>query len=259
MDHGICHLNCIALRQEADNRSEMISQLLFGETFHVMAERGEWYMIYTDFDHYEGWVLKIQVRLLSPELHKIIIEDSRHHSIEMISLMSDSREQMQVLTLGACLPRYSEGTFTLGENKLSFEGEVNSGTAGRPELVRTAHKYLSAPFLWGGRSPQGIDCSGFTQMVYKINGYSLYRDAHQQASQGEVLSFIEESQPGDLAFFDNEEGEITHVGILLANNHIIHCHGQVRIDRIDHSGIYNVDTGRHTHKLRVMKKILEQV
>ena len=258
MDHGICHLNCIALRQEADNRSEMISQLLYGETFHIIGERDDWYLIFTDYDHYEGWVLKIQVRLLSPELHKKISGDSRHHSREMISLVSDSSQQMQILTLGACLPCYSEGSFTLGEDSIAFEGEVNSGAAGRSDLVRTAHKYLNAPFLWGGRSPQGIDCSGFTQMVYKINGHSLYRDAHQQASQGEVLSFIEESRPGDLAFFDNEEGEIVHTGILLANNHIIHCHGKVRIDRIDHSGIYNVDTGRHTHKLRVMKNVLDQ-
>ena len=236
----------------------MISQLLYGETFHIMAERGDWYLIYNDFDHYEGWVLKIQVRLLPKEIHRKISGDSLYHAQEMISLVSDQREQVQILTLGACLPCYANGTFTLGEGPIRFEGEVNSGTAGRADLVRTAHKYLNTPFLWGGRSPQGIDCSGFTQMVYKINGFSLYRDAHQQASQGEVLSFIEESQPGDLAFFDNEEGEIVHVGILLANNHIIHCHGQVRIDRIDHSGIYNVDTGRHTHKLRVMKNILEQ-
>jgi len=257
MDQGICHQNCVAIRKEADNRSEMISQILFGETFHLLDEQGEWCLIYNDFDHYEGWVLKIQVTLLPKDLCDKLSSDSGHFSREMISLISDSNDQMQIVTLGACLPGYSEGSFTLGSERIAFDGEVNSGDAGRKELVRTAHKYLNTPFLWGGRSPLGIDCSGFVQMVYKINGHKLYRDAHQQASQGEVLSFIEESEPGDLAFFDNEEGEIIHVGILLANNHIIHCHGKVRIDRIDHSGIYNVDTGRHTHKLRVMKRILE--
>ena len=114
---------------------------------------------------------------------------------------------------------------------------------------------MNAPFLWGGRTVFGVDCSGFTQMVYKINGHQLFRDAHQQASQGEVLSFIEECEPGDLAFFDNEAGEIIHAGIVLANNYIIHCNGKVRIDRLDSSGIYNVDTHRHTHKLRVMKQL----
>lgn len=257
MDQGICHLNCISIRSDADDRSEMISQLLFGETFHILEERDQWYLIYADFDHYEGWVLKIQVTLLPDEAYEQIKADNSHYSREMISLVGNSPEKMQIITLGATLPCYSRGLFSLGAESMEFEGEVNSEKAGRKDLVRTAHKFLNTPFLWGGRSPFGIDCSGFTQMIYKINGYMLYRDAHQQASQGEVLSFIEESEPGDLAFFDNEEGEIIHVGILLANNHIIHCHGKVRLDRIDHSGIYNVDSGRHTHKLRVMKRILE--
>jgi len=116
--------------------------------------------------------------------------------------------------------------------------------------------FLNAPYLWGGKTPFGIDCSGFTQMVYKLCGYKLLRDAGQQATQGEALSFIEESEPGDLAFFDNEEGVIVHVGIIMNDNYIIHAHGKIRIDRIDHSGIFNVDTQRHTHKLRVIKKII---
>ena len=116
---------------------------------------------------------------------------------------------------------------------------------------------MNAPYLWGGRSPFGIDCSGFTQVIYKLNGFKLPRDASEQADTLEtVLSFIEESEAGDLAFFDNEEGIITHVGIIMNDNYIIHAHGQVRIDRLDHSGIYNTDTKRHTHKLRVIKKIV---
>jgi cell wall-associated NlpC family hydrolase len=116
--------------------------------------------------------------------------------------------------------------------------------------------YLNAPYLWGGKTPFGIDCSGFTQMVYKLNGYHLKRDASQQATEGEPLSFIEESEPGDLAFFDNEEGKIIHVGIIMDNNYIIHSSGKVRIDRLDHLGIYNAETNRHTHKLRVIKKMI---
>ena len=115
---------------------------------------------------------------------------------------------------------------------------------------------MNTPYLWGGKSPFGIDCSGFTQLVYKLCGYSLLRDAKDQATQGQVLSFIEESEPGDLAFFDNEDGAITHVGIIMNDYNIIHAHGKVRIDKLDHSGIYNVDSKIHTHKLRVIKKIL---
>ena len=124
------------------------------------------------------------------------------------------------------------------------------------ELIQKAYQFLNTPYLWGGKTPFGIDCSGFTQLVYKICGHSLLRDAKDQATQGEVLSFIEESEPGDLAFFDNEEGNIVHVGIIMNDYNIIHAHGKVRIDTLDHSGIYNVDTKTHTHKLRVIKKII---
>ena len=123
--------------------------------------------------------------------------------------------------------------------------------------MENAMMYINAPYLWGGRSPFGIDCSGFTQLVYKIAGKKLPRDAYQQAEIGQTLSFVEEAQSGDLAFFDNEEGSIVHVGILLQDNEIIHASGKVRIDKIDHQGIFNVDTKRYSHKLRLIKKILK--
>src|SRR5690606_32644982 len=137
-----------------------------------------------------------------------------------------------------------------------FEGRFFSETRPKRFLIETALLYLNTPYLWGGKTPFGIDCSGFTQMVYKLNGYKLLRDASQQATQGEALSFIEESEPGDLAFFDNHEGIITHVGIIMEDNYIIHAHGKVRIDRLDHSGIFNYDTRSHTHRLRVIKRII---
>ena len=110
--------------------------------------------------------------------------------------------------------------------------------------------------MWGGKSPLGVDCSGFTQLAYKINGYNLPRDAYQQVELGEPLNFVEEAQAGDLAFFDNEEGKIIHVGILLDNQQIIHASGQVRIDNFDHYGIFNTDTKKYSHTLRVIKRIL---
>ena len=137
-----------------------------------------------------------------------------------------------------------------------YEGKTKGEIVEKPSIVETAYVFLNTPYLWGGKSPFGIDCSGFTQMVYKLCGYSLLRDAKEQATQGEVLSFIEESEPGDLAFFDNDEGVITHVGIIMNDYNIIHAHGKVRIDKLDHSGIYNVDTQKHTHKLRVIKRLV---
>src|SRR5690606_32743582 len=136
-----------------------------------------------------------------------------------------------------------------------FEGNLLTGIQPKSKILETAFMYLNAPYLWGGRTPFGIDCSGFTQMVYRLNGFNIPRNASQQATIGEALSFIEESEVGDLAFFDNDEGNITHVGIIMENNYIIHASGKVRVDRLDHLGILNIDTGRHTHKLRVIKKI----
>lgn len=255
MKFGICHLNCIAIRHEPSDQSEMVSQLLFGETFQVIDEDLVWVKIHMDYDFYEGWVLKKQVLELSEDAYQNIIKEAPYFSNDMATFIADKFEYPQILSLGATLPEFKGDHFNLNKVSFSFDGDVITGQQKKSNLVLTAYKFLNAPYLWGGRTPFGVDCSGFTQMVYKINGYQLFRDAHQQASQGEVLSFIEECEPGDLAFFDNEEGEIIHTGIILANHHVIHCHEKVRIDRIDSSGIYNVDTNRHTHKLRVMKQL----
>ena len=148
------------------------------------------------------------------------------------------------------IPKASSVSIDPKENKQDTEEQLP-----KDALVKKAMLFLNSPYLWGGRTPFGIDCSGFTQMVYRLCGHHLLRDAKEQATQGEVLSFIEESEAGDLAFFDNAEGNITHVGIIMNDYKIIHAHGKVRIDTLDHSGIYNVDLQKHTHKLRVIKKI----
>jgi cell wall-associated NlpC family hydrolase len=137
-----------------------------------------------------------------------------------------------------------------------FNGRTTPGFVKKNKLVENSLIFLNAPYLWGGRSPLGIDCSGFTQIVYRLQGVHLPRDAYQQSEIGSTLSFIEESEPGDLAFFDNIEGKITHVGIILEDNHIIHSSGKVRIDRIDQQGIFNSEKGNHTHKLRIIKSII---
>ena len=170
-------------------------------------------------------------------------------SSDIVDIVTTSENQL----LSICLGSTVSGSKFL---KHHFEGKPISKIFPKQHLIESALLYLNVPYLWGGKSPFGIDCSGFTQMVYKLNGYKLLRDASQQANQGEALSFIEESEPGDLAFFDNEEGKITHVGIIMEDNYIIHAHGKVRIDRLDHSGIFNYDVRNHTHKLRVIKRII---
>ena len=255
MNYGICNLSIIPLRIESNDKSEMISQVLFGEHFKVIDKSKHWRKIRLSFDSYEGWIDEKQYLEISKEYYTKLDNESITISNELIDFISDTSNKLIPIPLGTTLPFYSKNKLELNGSKFNFDGGVRSGKSKKNTIISTAFMYLDAPFLWGGKTPFGIDCSGFTQMIYKINGHKLLRDASQQASQGEVLSFIEESEPGDLAFFDNNEGDITHVGIVMANNYIIHASGKVRIDRLDQSGIFNEETKRHTHKLRVLKKI----
>lgn len=249
MQYGICNLSIVPLRLEAADTSEMVSQVIYGDIFKVIEQRKSWCKIRLAFDKYEGWIDNKQYFEISKETYLTLKNEKPLLSKDLIEFIEDENKQLYAVPLGASL-----NGLTLLNHK--FDGISTNLMQVKNQLIDTAFLYLNTPYLWGGKTPFGIDCSGFTQMVYKLNGYNLLRDASQQATQGEALSFIEESEPGDLAFFDNEEGSITHVGIIMHDNYIIHAHGKVRIDRLDHSGIYNVDSKKHTHKLRVIKKII---
>ncbi len=256
MHYGICNLSIVPVRIEPNDCSEMVTQLLFGEHFKVLEIRKNWSKIRLAFDNYEGWIDNKQYEEITEEIYKKIKETKPSLAGELIDFATNSTNNYLTIVLGSNLPFYKNQQLKINNSNFLYEGEIISEQKPKKLLVETAYKYLNTPYLWGGKTPFGIDCSGFTQMVYKLCGYKLMRDAAEQASQGEVLSFIEESEPGDLAFFDNQEGIITHVGIIMKDNYIIHAHGKVRIDRIDHSGIFNMDEQKHTHKLRVIKKII---
>jgi hypothetical protein len=249
MQYGICNLSIVPLRFEPSDKTELVSQVLYGDYFKVLEQRKSWSKIRLAFDSYEGWIDNKQYVEITEEQYHVLHQETPILSNDLIEFIEDKNQQLYPVTLGACL-----NGLQLLEH--TFEGATTSSIQPREHIIKTAFSFLNAPYLWGGKTPLGIDCSGFTQMVYKLNGYKLLRDASQQASQGEALSFIEESEPGDLAFFDNSEGVIIHVGIIMEDNYIIHAHGKVRIDRLDHSGIYNADKRMHTHKLRVIKKII---
>lgn len=256
MSYGICNLSIVPVRIEPSDKSEMVSQLLFGEHFIVLEIQKKWSKIRIAYDNYEGWIDTNQFLFISEENYLETETSNSTLAGELIDFVTDENESFSTITIGASLPFFKDKNLKLGSVNYRYEGQVFTGKQPKERLIEMAAKFLNAPYLWGGKTPFGIDCSGFTQMVYKLCGYKLLRDAGQQATQGEVLSFIEESEPGDLAFFDNEEGVIVHVGMIMNDNYIIHAHGKIRIDRIDHSGIFNVDTQRHTHKLRVIKKII---
>lgn len=251
---GICNLAIIPIRAEASDRSEQVSQLLFGEHFKIIELTAKWTQVELAYDGYIGWIDNKQYQTISKEDYIQLNETSTILNADLIEYITTPNNQLMPISIGASLS-FLENT-TINTSNYSFDGSKVSGIKPKADILKTAFLYLNAPYLWGGKTPFGIDCSGFTQMVYKLNGYHLLRDASQQATQGVPLSFIEESEPGDLAFFDNEEGNIIHVGIMMENNYIIHASGKVRIDRLDHLGIYNAETNRHTHKLRVIKKII---
>ncbi len=251
---GICNLAIIPLRAEPSDRSEIVSQVLFGEHFEIIETRKQWSKIKLHFDNYEGWVDSKQYQIITDSDFKNLSKESIVLNSDLIEYITGKNNLLIPIPLGATLSFLNHPE--INSEEFDFEGSKIEGIKPKANLIETAFMYLNAPYLWGGKTPFGIDCSGFTQMVYKLNGYSLARDASQQANQGEALSFIEESEPGDLAFFDNEEGNIIHVGIIMEDNYIIHASGKVRIDRLDHLGIYNAETNRHTHKLRVIKKII---
>jgi hypothetical protein len=249
MQYGICNLGIVPIRLEPSDTSEMVTQALYGDAFKVLEQRKKWSRIRFAFDKYEGWIDNKQYVEIGESDYKELSNSNLNLSKDLIEFVSDESNNLYPIPVGSDL----NGQKLLNHN---FDGSVITSKSNKSEIIKTSFLYLNTPYLWGGKTPFGIDCSGFTQMVYKLNGYKLSRDASEQAAQGEALSFIEESEPGDLAFFDNAEGNIIHVGIIMEDNYIIHAHGKVRIDRLDHSGIYNSDKNAHTHKLIVIKKII---
>lgn len=241
MTSGKCLLSLIPLRREPSNKSEMVSQLLYGDTYTVLEENKKWLFIRMDFDAYEGWI----DRSLFAEYETQDV-DNKFYTSNLISVLKSENGPIKILSFGS----------VVSENENLDEIKVVKPTFFDPlKMIEYARKFVGVPYLWGGRSAFGIDCSGFAQICAKIAGFNLLRDASQQSTQGEIVDFLPEVQPGDIAFFENEEGNIVHTGILLSENEIIHASGQVKIDLIDQTGIFNKKLNRHTHKLRFIKRI----
>lgn len=259
MYYGICLLSVVPCRKEASNTSEMVSQLLFGEHYSVKEQTEEWVQIIIAYDKYECWINKKQHTRITEATFKLLELQTPIVSTELMQLITNKTTGLTFpIPIGTTLPGFLNYECKVEQNVFAFEGN-NVNTSYKNEakdIIVTAQLFLNAPYLWGGRSLFGIDCSGFTQLVYKLNGYKLPRDAYQQAELGHPLSFVEEAEAGDLAFFDNEEGKIVHVGIILDNQRIIHASGNVRIDKFDHYGIFHSENKKYSHMLRVIKRII---
>jgi cell wall-associated NlpC family hydrolase len=253
MPFAITVVPVMPLRAEPAHKSEMISQALFGECVETEEVNAEgWVKVRLQFDGYEGWVTASHLEIITLEQFEAPVT---HIATQWAARVAVNDQPMYIPY--GCLLKM--GNPAWGNVKVSGETGIEPFAAShspRTAWRAIAHTFLNTPYLWGGKSVFGIDCSGFTQSVYKILGIPLLRDAYQQATQGETVSLLQEAAPGDLAFFDNEAGRITHVGLMLNEHQIIHSSGKVRIDPIDHLGIVNADTGVRTHKLRIIKRML---
>ena len=258
MKFGIAHLSVVPCRTEPSDRSEQSTQLLFGELLQVYEKKDSWFRIKVLNDRYECWIDENQFTFISQKEFEQLKNSTSYIVNDLAEVLSNSkRTDLMTILIGSALPHLKDGWIRIGEKKWKYEGsyEPFRQNLDKNRLAENAMLFLNAPYQWGGRSPFGIDCSGFVQLIYKLNGFLLPRDASEQAKVGQTLSFIEEAEVGDLAFFDNQEGSITHVGIMLSNNRIIHASGQVRIDKIDHQGIFKVEKNNYSHQLRLITKI----
>ncbi len=259
MNKGICILSMVPVRENPSDKSQMINQLLFGDIVHIRDKYKNWLFTEVLHDHYVGWVDEKQITFPPATfIEKLENEEPVFLTGKYVET-EEKNGNILSLTMGSRLPGFEKSIFHLMDSvyKLPENTPVIQGKQSPETMIRTARQYLGSPYLWGGRSCFGIDCSGFTQIVYRMGGYALLRDASQQAEQGELISFIEEARPADLAFFENEEGSIVHVGIMLNNHQIIHASGQVRVDTIDHEGIFNETTKKYSHKLRFVKRLVK--
>jgi hypothetical protein len=253
MEKYICENVFVPLRSGPSHKSEMLSQILFGEKYRVTDTSGSWMKIETLFDNYYGWI----------DLHHLqhTVDDSDvRGSVLNRSLLCNRNDGTKMVLEAGCEifnPDFKDSRFTIGKNIYTTSHEFSSSYLSTNESITdTAMKFINSPYLWGGRVPSGIDCSGFSQLVYKIHGIAIARDSWKQAEEGKPVDFINEAKPGDLVFFDNERGRITHVGMILSQGLVIHASGRVRIDSIDHQGIFKKEINGYSHKLRMIRRIV---
>lgn len=256
--NAICPLAQVPVRLEPSDISEMVTQILFGETFSIIEEKGSWLLIRMHHDNYEGWIDRKQSMLVSEDFIEKANNGPNHIITDKTAECYCKNDSTFILVgKGSHLPLAAGNTFHLGHKTYTSISKSKSipKKFSSSNVAATALAYVNTPYLWGGRSIMGIDCSGLVQVVYHMCGFDLPRNAAQQANFGYALDFVDEALPGDLAFFDNPAGEIIHVGIIIGNGKIIHASGRVKIDTLDHNGIFSIEQNTYSHSLRIIKRL----
>ncbi|UYZ59314.1 C40 family peptidase [Hymenobacter latericus] len=265
MEHGICALSVVPVRAEPADKAEIVTQLIFGDCYSIVQAQGNWVQVRTTADDYLGWMDVKQHTRVSAEYLAAWSAQDHPRSLDVVQMVSNATTRIPI-TLGARLPFFDGMTLRLGSETYFYNGAATNPLNGHGPLgpadkrtallLKAGQLFLKAPYLWGGRTLFGVDCSGLMQQLFGLIGVQLPRDARQQIDLGEVVHFVTQTRPGDLAFFDNADGRIIHVGMLLDDQQILHASGEVRVDVLDHNGIFNQQRQKYTHKLRLIKRVL---
>ena len=249
LKYAYCKVSISPVRLENKDQSEIVTQLLFGEVFQIEEIDGSWCKILTFYDNYPGWIdVKHFKPLTEKEFNRWMDGVSYEKSIYRNLITPWGKQR---IVKGSFIPFACDLPFKIGSDEFQLEEAFENITS--DSIYDIATEYLNSPYLWGGKTPFGIDCSGLTQTVFRFSGINLPRDASQQAEHGMKIDFTDH-QSGDVAFFHNMSGKITHVGILNGKGQIIHASGCVRIDTITFEGIVNNDSNELTHKLNCIKR-----
>ena len=253
MQFGISILSIVPVRSEPNYRSEMTTQLIFGEHYKILETIKRWSKIQIAHDKYVGWISNKQIQEINIDEYEKLEKEVPTLTTDILDIIE--ADYNQPIVMGSVLPTFKSDHALINNKMYKFTGNKTQGYSQKKHLINNAMVYLNTPYLWGGRTPFGIDCSGFTQIIYRLQGMKIPRDAYQQIEIGQNID-LSNSESGDLAFFENKSGKITHVGIILENEKIIHASGHVRIDKLDKNGIFNLEKQKYSHKLHSIKKLI---
>jgi hypothetical protein len=253
MEYGICTLSAITCKSESNHKSEQTNQILFGEIYTVLEKTSDWYKIQSALDNYEGWIHRKHHFSVPENEFTNLKNDNYEISLELLgSVKNSTGKTFCNIPIGSSLPFFDRANFKI--NKIDFYFSGSRSEKNKSKTTEYSKLYLNTPYLWGGRTPLGIDCSGLVQMTYKLCGINLPRDSWQQEKVGTKINSLAETKEGDLVFFGNET-KINHVGLLIDNQTVIHASGKVKIEKIDEKGIFGNEENDYTHFLKSIKRI----